>query len=57
MAIVGTGNIITSKLDNGYRMTTTIEDDKRLFKLYKKLGLDVFENNKKIKRESTESND
>ena len=51
------GHIITVKADNGYTVTVTIEDNRSLFKYYKSLGLDVFENNKKVKRESTESND
>ena len=48
------GTVMTGKTKNGYSMTVTIKDDKRLFKLYKNLGLDIFEKSKK--RESSESN-
>lgn len=48
------GQVITKRLENGYTVTVTIEDNKKLFKYYKQLGLDVFEPRKK--RESTESN-
>lgn len=50
------GSIHTAKAENGTTVTVTILDDKRMFKLYRKLKLDVFED-KKAKRESTESND
>jgi hypothetical protein len=49
------GATMTGTTASGYVMTVVIEDNKKLFKLYKNLGLDVFV--KKVKRESTESND
>jgi hypothetical protein len=49
------GDVMTVRAANGYRSTVTIKDDKRLFKLYRVLGLDVFKE-KKSKRESTKSN-
>jgi len=48
------GSVMTVKAPNGYTVTITIEDDKRLFKNYKFLGLDVFETKK---GESTKSTD
>jgi hypothetical protein len=45
------GSIMNGKAENGMLITCTIVDDKRVFKLYKDLGFDVFE--KKVKDEST----
>ena len=45
------GSIMTGKADNSMTITCTIVDDKKVFKLYKDLGFDVFE--KKVKNEST----
>jgi len=50
------GSIMTVKLDSGYVQTVVIVDDKKMFRYYRQLGLDVFEA-KKIKSESTEGND
>ncbi len=50
------GSIMTVRLDNGYTQTVTIEDNRKLFKYYKSLGLDVFEVKKK-KSESTSESD
>ena len=47
------GNTMTMKAPNGYAVTVIIEDDKRLFKHYKFLGLDVFEKNKGESTKST----
>lgn len=46
------GSVMSGK-NNGYTITVTIEDDRKLFKLYKNLGLDVFEK-RNSKSESTE---
>jgi len=46
------GSIVTCKADNGMVITQTIVDDKRLFKFYKKLGLDVFKAKKSEPKES-----
>jgi hypothetical protein len=50
------GSIVTAKADNGMTITQTIVNDKKMFKFYKDLGLDVFKSKKK-KSESTEGND
>ncbi len=47
---------MTVRLENGYTQTVTIEDNRKLFKYYKSLGLDVFEVKKK-KSESTSESD
>jgi hypothetical protein len=46
------GAIVTCKADNGMTITQTIVDDKRLFKFYKKLGLNVFKAKKSEPKES-----
>ena len=46
------GQTMTVKAPNGYNITITIVDDKKYFKLYKDLKLDVFIKNESKKRNS-----
>lgn len=41
------GQVVTAKADNGSNIRLVISDDKKNYKLYKSLGLDIFEDKKK----------
>lgn len=45
-------SIITAKAKNGMVITQTIVNDKKMFKFYKELGLDVFKTKKSEPKKS-----